>query len=133
MKLFAAGVTSGVSFKAFLGINGKSFHFRPDGLLKCAVRPPRLFEFTSCRYTAERFASRGHNPGRLATICWTATERRPSPWPNDPVSHQPMTLLNYYDGASCMFAKYPINLQHRIGACLVESALKLCDHRTGCT
>jgi hypothetical protein len=35
-----------------------------------------------------------------------------------------MTLLKYYDGASCMFAKYPINLQHRIGACLVESALK---------
>src|SRR4029453_19129534 len=103
MWLFAALGTRGVPFKAFCGINGKGFHSCPDGLLKCAVRPRRLFEFTSrrytierltsCRYTAERFTSRGYPPGGIATMCRTAAERRPGQRPNDPVSHQPMTLL----------------------------------------
>jgi hypothetical protein len=133
MKLFAAGVTGVVLFKAHFGINGERFHSRPDGLLKSAVRPPRLFEFTSGRHSAERFASRGHTPRTLATVWWTAPERPPSLRPHDPVGHQPLTLLKYHDGASCLSAKYAINLQDRIGACLVESPLKLGDHRTGCT
>src|SRR5262249_47841699 len=129
MELCAAIVTSSFPFRAFFRINGKFFRSCPDSLLKRVVHPCCLFEFT-CLF---KFTSRCYSAGGLSTTCRSAAERCPSERPNDPVSHQPMTLLKHHDCGLCMFPKHPINFQDRIGACLVEPALKLCDHRTSCT